>query len=440
MACFSQAWTITSPVASSISAARTSPRSRRSMTWCDDGRGVGVGRRQLRPALPELGDLRLEVGHRASLPGADRGGAGRAMMAPMPRPPRATVALALALALAAMGAACGDSSRSATATTAASRHADPSRSARPTPTAAPPPPPATARRPVRASGRPCCGATIVDDRVTESSGVVASRRHPGRLWTHNDSDNPPVVFCVEPDGGSCGGWTVDGAGNVDWEDIAAGPGPQPGEHYLYVGDIGDNTRSRDDVVVYRVVEPTVPTGPGPGGHDRPRHRPPVPVRRRSPRRREPDGAPHHRRRLRGGQAVRRHRRLPGPAPGRRPDPDRHAPVWARSRLVTGADISPDGRRVALCSPGGGFELTLEPGASDADFDAIWASAAGARHPPRPGPGGGHRLPPRRRRPAGDQRGVPVAPVRGPPASDRARPAGYEVSASSRRVLTDSATR
>ena len=76
--------------------------------------------------------------------------------------------------------------------------------------------------------------------------------------------HPALLSCVEPDGGSCGGWTVAGAGNVDWEDIAAGPGPQPGEHYLYVGDIGDNTKSRDDVVVYRVVEPTVPIPSDPG--------------------------------------------------------------------------------------------------------------------------------------------------------------------------------
>ena len=176
------------------------------------------------------------------------------MMAPMPHPRRATVALALALALAAMGAACGDSSRSGTPATTTDQVATT------TNTTTGPSTPAPSR-----FGAAVLRGTIVDDRVTESSGVVASRRHPGRLWTHNDSDNPPVVFCVEPDGGSCGGWTVDGAGNLDWEDIAAGPGPQPGEHYLYVGDIGDNTRSRDDVVVYRVVEPTVPMDPDHGG-------------------------------------------------------------------------------------------------------------------------------------------------------------------------------
>jgi hypothetical protein len=45
---------------------------------------------------------------------------------------------------------------------------------------------------------------------------------------------------------------------VDWEDIARGPGPEPGESYFYIGDIGDNGEDREFVVVYRVPEP----GPG----------------------------------------------------------------------------------------------------------------------------------------------------------------------------------
>lgn len=32
--------------------------------------------------------------------------------------------------------------------------------------------------------------TIEDSRVTESSGLAASRAHPGIYWTHNDQDAP----------------------------------------------------------------------------------------------------------------------------------------------------------------------------------------------------------------------------------------------------------
>ena len=44
---------------------------------------------------------------------------------------------------------------------------------------------------------------------------------------------------------------VRGASNVDWEDLASGPGAD-GRRTLYVGDIGDNDAVRDDLVVYRV--------------------------------------------------------------------------------------------------------------------------------------------------------------------------------------------
>ena len=49
----------------------------------------------------------------------------------------------------------------------------------------------------------------------------------------------------------------------DWEDMAIGPGPQPGEDYLYLGDIGDNAAKRTEIVVYRAVEPDIDSKVGP---------------------------------------------------------------------------------------------------------------------------------------------------------------------------------
>jgi hypothetical protein len=43
----------------------------------------------------------------------------------------------------------------------------------------------------------------------------------------------------------------------DAEDIAIGPGPSPGEDYLYLADIGDNNSVRSNIVVKRVLEPVV---------------------------------------------------------------------------------------------------------------------------------------------------------------------------------------
>ncbi len=223
-----------------------------------------------------------------------------------------------------------------------------------------------------AFGPPVLRGQISNEAIAESSGLVASRRNPGRLWTHNDSDSAPVIFCVEPDGASCGDWTVTGAGNLDWEDIAAGPGPEPGERYLYIGDIGDNRKVRDGIVVYRVVEPTV-ADPATGG-------PATTAPATAVELAYDDGA-HDAESLLvhpgtgtiyvivkdvGDSAVYR-----APAGG-----DTLSRVGTLGLglfgLATGADISPGGRRVAVCTPVGGYELTLATGA---DFDTIWDGRA-----------------------------------------------------------------
>jgi hypothetical protein len=225
-------------------------------------------------------------------------------------------------------------------------------------------------------GPPVLRGQISDEAVTESSGLVASRRNPGRLWTHNDSDNPPLLFCVEPDGGSCGRWTVAGASNVDWEDIAAGPGPQPGEHYLYVGDIGDNTESRAEVVVYRVVEPVVapPSGtPAPGGTTAPAtalrlHYPDGPHDAESLMVHPTTGDLYVVTKALGATAVYQ-------APPEGGALTRVATLGLGPlALVSGGDISPDGQRVALCTLLGGFELAVDP-ADRAGFASVWSRPA-----------------------------------------------------------------
>src|SRR5919107_911116 len=104
-------------------------------------------------------------------------------------------------------------------------------------------------------GPPTRITTIKNESINESSGLVASRTSPGVYWTHNDSGDGPFIYALDTRGQSLGTFRVTGATNRDWEDIAAGPGPQPNRPYLYVGDIGDNDSKRNEVVVYRVPEP-----------------------------------------------------------------------------------------------------------------------------------------------------------------------------------------
>jgi len=100
-------------------------------------------------------------------------------------------------------------------------------------------------------------AIIRSDLIREASGIVASRRNPGVLWVHNDSGDSARIFALSAKGAFLGVCTIAGAAARDWEDIAVGPGPEPNEQYLYIGDIGDNRARYPDVTVYRVREPRV---------------------------------------------------------------------------------------------------------------------------------------------------------------------------------------
>ncbi len=99
-------------------------------------------------------------------------------------------------------------------------------------------------------------ATMGNKDLTESSGLAASRKTPGVWWSHNDSGGKPRLYVFDNAGKDLGYFTVSGATNIDWEDMAAGPCPD-GKSCLYIGDIGDNARKRSKIVMYRVPEPSV---------------------------------------------------------------------------------------------------------------------------------------------------------------------------------------
>ena len=99
--------------------------------------------------------------------------------------------------------------------------------------------------------------TVESPAITEASGIAASRKNPEVLWLHNDSGDSARVFAVNHAGEYLGEYALSGAGAVDWEDIALGPGPVDGLDYLYCGDIGDNNAVRANITVYRVIEPQV---------------------------------------------------------------------------------------------------------------------------------------------------------------------------------------
>jgi hypothetical protein len=107
-------------------------------------------------------------------------------------------------------------------------------------------------------------AQFQSPRLIESSGVAASRAHPGILWTHNDSGDGPYLYATDLEGRDLGFLLVPGAEANDWEDMALGPCPPPerAPTCVYLADTGDNPEFRPWVTVYAVPEPRPPIGPG----------------------------------------------------------------------------------------------------------------------------------------------------------------------------------
>lgn len=229
-------------------------------------------------------------------------------------------------------------------------------------------------------------AKLEDASIDESSGLIASRRNPGLFWTHNDSGDDPVIFAFDRQGKRRGVWRVEGAKARDWEDIAIGPGPERNRPYLYVGDIGNNGKAREEIVVYRFPEPTIETGDAESGRRNPRRTEMLDIIRV----RYPDGA-------HDAETLMVH-----PTSGDiyivTKTISRSAVVYKLSStlsltnvnvlarvsevrlpsplgsMITGGDISPDGRRVVLCDYLGAYELSLAAD-SAANFDTIWKQPA-----------------------------------------------------------------
>lgn len=93
---------------------------------------------------------------------------------------------------------------------------------------------------------------IAHSRLTESSGVVASRQFPGVLWTHTDGGGPKkqVLFAIGSDGRSLGEFSVADVQVADWEDIAIDD-----QKHLFIADTGNNDAERSQLAVHQIDEP-----------------------------------------------------------------------------------------------------------------------------------------------------------------------------------------
>ncbi len=97
--------------------------------------------------------------------------------------------------------------------------------------------------------------------IDEASGLAASVANKGMLWTHNDSGDKARIFLIDRKGVCKAVVWLEGVDNRDWEEIAVGVGPEEGQSYVYVGEIGDNRATYKYKYLYRFREPEIPVGP-----------------------------------------------------------------------------------------------------------------------------------------------------------------------------------
>lgn len=225
-------------------------------------------------------------------------------------------------------------------------------------------------------------ANFENRSIVESSGIGASKLNANVFWTHNDSGDGPFLYAFDRQGKNRGVWRVGGASAVDWEDMAIGPGPNQGQYYIYAGDIGDNSKKRAEIQVYRVAEPSIAASDSSSTTKSPRNTDPATVIRLK----YPDGK-HNAETLlvhpstgdlyiitKSTAAAAGVYKLKAPFPNSGPSTlARIGEVRFPNSLIgliTGGDISPDGERIILCDYLGGCELVL-PATQGIAFDEIW---------------------------------------------------------------------
>lgn len=94
-----------------------------------------------------------------------------------------------------------------------------------------------------------------ENQLESSSGIVGSQTNGAYVIICEGAGNPNVLHVYNRQAEFVGKIIVEGAENIDWQDIAAGPGPDDGAPYLYIGDIGDRGAVRDFLSIYRLREP-----------------------------------------------------------------------------------------------------------------------------------------------------------------------------------------
>lgn len=227
-------------------------------------------------------------------------------------------------------------------------------------------------------GKPTVLGKIASDDIIESSGIAVSKCQPNVFWTHNDSGDGPFIFAIGPKGEDLGTWKVQGATNVDWEDIAEFKDTS-GKCFIYIGEIGNNGGKHAEQTVYRVKEPVISPDTAKSDTKSPLQTDAADAVKFT----YPEGNINAETLMvhpTAGDIYVLTKRHDAPSSVYKIKPAFGSTVVAEkiaeikvpavpNGLLTGGDISPDGKHAAICDYFAGYELTLPAG--DTNFDDIW---------------------------------------------------------------------
>lgn len=107
-----------------------------------------------------------------------------------------------------------------------------------------------------------CG-TAYKSVMPEVSGLACSRQTPGYLWAHGDENtgSNKKIVAIHPDGTLAMTVTISSGdpGRDDWEDIATGV--YNSKNYVFIGAFGDNDlQFKNSYYIYYFEEPAITSG------------------------------------------------------------------------------------------------------------------------------------------------------------------------------------
>lgn len=222
--------------------------------------------------------------------------------------------------------------------------------------------------------------TIDSKEINESSGIAVSKCQADVLWTHNDSNGGDFFFAVNAKGQKLGTWKIAGVKTADLEDVAAFRNKE-GECFIYLGDIGNNSRKQGELTVFRVKEPAISPATAGSSKKEPLDSGPVETLKFSypDIRHDAETLMIHpisgdiyvlTKRLSGASGVYRIKAdfgSPSAVPAEK-IADLSVPSIPNG-FLTGGDIAADGQHVIVCDYFAAYELVLP--SDTTNFDEVW---------------------------------------------------------------------